>query len=439
MAVPETLYDWQGVWLASTPDNPDPDPSPPPWGAGCEIQDGWRLVVELWYDPTLSMRYGGPGDYGEPGATYGGNGVTPRGEQWIDLTRYTTALSLFRGSELPTVNSTVDTITFTLVDPGFTVHDWKPPQSFSSPNVGTPVRIGIQSEDGYYMRLVTARVEALQDVHDVPGRTIQVESSGVQAEANVPLLEPAYGVQDDADVRIQQVLTELNWSYGFVGPLPTTALAADAERRFGPDTYGLNILQECAHSTGSSLRFDRYGRLVLVDILEGTTPADYFTATDCVENSSNPNAVVYTGAVFTSDTDMILNDVLLVHKWTAGDSVQAIDQISVDQFGVHAAGYGFPLNDIVTANKAELQAFADAILARTANIVNRVEAVSFNTLTDARWWNIFPALDLEYGVNVERTEHAEITFTGRISGIELVFETSHVEGTLFISTSDQTG
>ena len=117
---------------------------------------------------------------------------------------------------------------------------------------------------------------------------------------------------------------------------------------------------------------------------------------------------------------------------------EAIDATSVAVWGRRSQGYGFPTY-VVCDSAGFTQQLAEDILAGTANIVNRVERVTFNTRSDPNWWDAGKKFEIGSQVIVRRYHPRLIEFNCTIIGLDWIFnEDGYIEGNINLSTLDQT-
>jgi len=147
---------------------------------------------------------------------------------------------------------------------------------------------------------------------------------------------------------------------------------------------------------------------------------------------------IYTEATYQAGIDRVLNVVQLQNVVDPAAGAEAVDVVSVSKWGRRSQGFGMP---IVVANdsQADAQGVANAILATTANIINRVADVTFNTLTDNRWYGIFQSLDIDLWLDVQRSSPNPSNFTGEIIGLDFdIIPSEGITGTVHLSTRDET-
>ena len=147
---------------------------------------------------------------------------------------------------------------------------------------------------------------------------------------------------------------------------------------------------------------------------------------------------IYTEATYQAGIDRVLNVVQLQNVVDPAAGAEAVDVVSVSKWGRRSQGFGMP---IIVANdsQADAQGVADAILATTANIINRVADITFNTLTDHRWYGIFQSLDIDLWLDVQRSSPNPSNFTGEIIGLDFdIIPNEGITGTVHLSTRDET-
>ena len=432
------LGQMKGVWLASrtTP----PGPNDPPLGAGCPIGDtGRRLVIELFYNPNNVMRFGIDTFGSEAFGEY--TGAAPTQPEWVDVTQVAYGAIASRGNIRPNVEAPTDSATFNLYDPNIDYIDWAGETALASPNINTPVRLGIQARTGQYFQFYQGRVTRIIDLHDNPVRDVQFETFGNKADLITRLLDPNYPKQT-AQARIDWILNEIGWGNGYDPTYPNpelaTGLEADQEVRveeFATAYYGI---QQAALSSGLRVSINRLGQFRLLPILPSTPPVPSGVVFSDCRTPGDDTTAVYNAALFVSDTAEVANVIQLVNRPFPQKSAEASDPSSIAKWGRRADGYGLPLY-IANDDTGETQTLADNILSAVKDIVNRVETVTFNTLTDPSWWDAFGQIEIGTNVLIRRTLPAPVEFNCNIIGVDWVLsENGYIAGTINLMTTDPT-
>ena len=415
----------------------------PPLDAGCPIgKTGWRLVIELFYNPDQAMRFGlltfGAESFGQY------TGAPPTTERWVDHTSIIYGGFISRGNLRPNIDEPVDEFTFDMLDPAGDWVDWRPPESLSSPNLNTPVRVGLINtnvEPGTYYTMYQGRVERLLDTHDDPVRNITFESYGTKSDLVTSLLQPKRP-RETALARINAILSQIGWENGYDDSWPppnftTTMLEADGEIRYDEEATAYSIIQEAAVSCGYHVGITRLGEFRVHPIIDPQEPPTIVFA-DCYQEGVTDIDAIATSIEFVSDSSEVLNVVQLINKRFPQQSAQAIDAQSIARWGRRADGYGFPAY-IANDSSGQTQTLANQIVAASANIVNRVERVTFNTLTDPNWWTAFLKMEIGETVTVRRYKPRLIEFRCTIIGIDWVLsEAGYIEGNINLSTLEET-
>lgn len=403
---------------------------------GCEIGNtGWSFVLEAFYNPDSIRRFGtelfGDDVFGD--GTDGSS--APR---WVDVTPYAHSTVIERGSDLPTTNIPTDTITWTWRDFPADWIAWAPPQSLASPAVGTPVRAGIQKtgEPGTYGAIGTFRVYQIRDIHDTHDREVELIGYGTKADLVTPLLLPDRP-KETALERITAVLAEIGWVWGATYPpdLGSFMLEQDPSQdwlaRTGDRALAWAMVTEAASSAGYNVAIGDDGGMIFTRLQIDPAAQPDVRFGDCASVLVDG---VTTSIDFTSDGDSVLNVVQLVNVQDPNNSAEAIDPTSVAIWGRRAQGYGFPLT-VVNDASSDAQAVADAYLAQTANLVNRVERVGFNTATDPRWFQLMADGYIGEPVEVLRFHPRPITATAGVIGATYAISPEMIEGSVSLSTS----
>ena len=403
---------------------------------GCELSDGWRMLIELFYDPDSGTRRFGTDNFGD--GTFGdaGSGSVAR---WVDITANCTYCSVSRGNIDPGVDQNTDDLTVELLDTEGWLFAWQGIPSLSSPQFNTPLRVSVIDPDTAVAHVVsTGRLDDIQESFTAASkyaRTIELHAYGQKTQLITSVLGKSYGLQD-ADERIDEVLADIGFTDP-VEPYPaifaTTRLRQDPDIRTEDDAVAYSIISQAAHSCGYFVGTTAEGSITWVPIAEDGLPE--WTVAEC----EGPGVgAVYTQADYRAGLARVLNVVQLQNKADVGADVEAIDPVSVARWGRRSQGFGFPL---IVANdtQSDAQAVADNVLARTANIINRVASVTFTTLNDPRWYALFTATDVNRIGAVQRSYPNPSTYTGPLIGLE--FEARPFEGitgTFHLSTQEDT-
>ena len=431
------LGQFDGLWITGIVNGPNP--TDPPYGAGCPIDGNRTLIIELFYIEDQVLRLGlltfGAEAFG------GYIGAPPSTPEWVDVTDRCYGATVNRGNLRPNIDEDVDTFIFDLLDPQGDVIDWRPPWSLASPNLNTPVRVGFRSiQDGtyYYYQLYTGRIGRMSDVHDTPDRGITIETYGTKSDLVTSLLNERCP-RETAQTRITRILNEIGWANGFDPSWPNPGLnimlEADPEERYDTDALAYTIIQEAAVSAGFHVGITRLGQFRLHPIIDDPGPL-VLTIADCYDGEDID--AVATSIEYVSDASEVLNVVQLYNKKLPNQSAEAIDPTSVEIWGRRSQGYGFPTY-VVCDSAGFTQQLADDILAGTANIVNRIERVTFNTRTDQNWWEAGKKFEIGSQVIVRRYHPRLIEFRCTIIGLDWIFsEDGYIEGNINLSTLDQT-
>ena len=403
---------------------------------GCEIgNSGYSFVLEAFYNPDGIRRFGTElfGD------DVFGDGTTGASDpRWVDVTPYAHSVVIERGSDIPTTNIPTDTITWTWRDFPADWVEWAPPASFASPAVGTPVRAGIQQtgDPATYGPIGTFRIFQLRDIHDTRDREIEVTGYGTKADLVTPLLFPDRP-NETAQARIAAVLAEIGWAWGVTYPadLADFGLSADPGQpwlaRTGDRALAWAMVSEAAWSAGYAVAIDNAGGIIFSRLQLDPAVVPQVRVGDCADVRVD---AVTTSIDFTTDAEAVLNVVQLVNVQDPNNSAEAIDATSVDIWGRRAQGYGFPLT-VVNDDQADAQAIADAYLAQTADLVNRVERVGFNTAVDPRWFQLMADGYIGEPVEVLRFHPRPLTAHAAVIGATYIISPEMIEGSVALSSS----
>ncbi len=431
---PRQLRNYDGVWLSDRDTPVDPDA--PGFGAGCELQDGYRLVIELFYNPEDTLRFG-TDTFGEH--LFGQyDGAPPSVSRWVDLTPYCLAGVIDRGNLTPTVEDVVDQFTFDLLDPTADIIDWKPGQSLSSPTVNTPCRVGYMTANGQYSPAYMGLITKLSERHGDGPRTVMVETYGTRSDLASRILNPDRP-KETVQQRIEWVLTEIGWAHGYDPTWPnpgvdTVELDVDQQFDYAITPTAIQIIRIAAYSAGYRVSINKSGQFRLLPIVGDQTPVPpAIVVADCEDARADVVAVAYD---IVADVSELLNVVQIRNQVNPDKSAEAIDPISVGRWGRRTNGFGFPITTQLPQT-GDNQALADAVLAVTANLVVRVATVTLNTRSDPRWWDAFAVTELGSTIEVLRVYPTEATFTCQVIGYTLLLnEYGYIEGTLNLLTTD---
>lgn len=436
-AIAYKLAAMAGVWMpgrARIPQGPWPF-------LGCEISDGYGLAVEVFYNPDASARRFGEGTFGSD--QFGQfAGAAPTEKRWVDLTPTTFNARSLRGQQDPTINQPVDELDFSILDPDGDVVGWRPPAQLGSPNINDPCRISVIDQLGEPTVVTWVRLNSLEELHGgslgQEGRTIEVVGYGLKTDLIEGIIDPAR-LKETTAQRIDFALAAIDFTdpvEAYPAIFATRDLAADTHERSVQEAQAYTLIQEAAASANHYVHTDRTGQLVWREIANlDPAPAPQWVISDCAGSDED---VVYADGLYTADTTEILNVVQLVNAMLPAENVQAEDLVSIAKWGRQSRGFGFPLR-VVNDKQTDAQAIADAYVAQTANVVNRVKWVTFDTNTDPRWWQFLLELDISLEAIIRRTGPNGIEdFTARLIGVDISYSTTGITGQLFMSTRSQT-
>ncbi len=404
---------------------------------GCELTDDWRLLIELFYNPDEGNRRYGVDNYGD--GFYGDSEAGPSTERWVDVTANCRYVSVARGNINPEVGQNTDDLTVEFVDTEGWLYAWQGPLALSSPQFNTPLRISmIDPRDGSQNVVSTGRLDDIRETFTPVSkyeRVIEMHAYGQKTQLITSVFRKQYSMQWVAD-RITEVLADIDY-VDAVDPYPaefaTVRLRADTDERIQDDAVAYSIIAQAAASAGYGVGTTAAGAITWRKIADAA-PADF----DVAECDDTGISAVYISANYRAGLDRILNVVQLQNIVDPAAGAEATDAISVSKWGRRSNGFGMPL---ITANdvQADAQAVADAILANTANVINRVADITFDTRSDPRWYNIFATLDVATFIGVQRTHPNSSYFTGGLIGLEFeAFPFTGIAATLHLSTSDTT-
>ena len=396
------------------------------------------LHVEMFYNPNQVRRFGNQNFGDEVFGDQGGSGAP----EWTDITEFVGDLSLTRGQQRPAAFTPADTLTFTAVDPLGNFLTWVPPQSLASPTIGTPCRagwsIGTDTAPGGTVRwMTTTIVDQIDELADVPERSLTVSCLGAKSLLATPLFFPDRP-RESAQTRIAAVLADIGYPYPVVyDPIMSTIeLEADDGGTFrdGVAAFASTVIEEAANSCGLQTYTDVDGTILFATVGFRESGPPGFVVGNCDEPGID---VIANWIQYRMDALEVLNVVQVVNRLDPTRSAEAIDPTSVAIYGRRADGYGFPLTT-VNQTGTVAQQIADQILAETANIVNRVEGLQANTLTDPRWWDIFTELTVFDAFTVRRLEPVADEFYAQMIGFSLTVQPNGAEIIIHTATPQGT-
>jgi len=427
----DELAGWVGVWMPGVARLPGLPP------LGCEVADGYGVAVEIFYNPDTTSRRFGVGTFGSD--QFGQfTDVAPGVERWVDVTRSVFGSQVFRGQADPTIDQPTDELRFSILDIDGEVFGWLPPGQLGSPNINAPARISVIDRDGSPTAVTYVRLNRFAEIHGADSRTVEVVGFGVKTDLLVGLIHPQRPKETSA-VRIDFVLDAIGF-VDAVAPYPddfsTRNLAADTHDRSVSESSGYQMIQEAANSANYYVHTDPAGSLVWREIANTDPPSPpIWVISDCSDTGEN---VVATTITYAADTTEVLNRVQLINAMKPAENVEALDPVSIAKWGQRSRGFGFPLR-VVNEQQTDAQAIADAFLTLSANVVNRVRSVEFDTLADPRWWPFLLSLDISLDAIVRRTSPNGVEdFNARVIGVNIRFGPAGISGVLFMSTTTQT-
>jgi len=420
----------------------------PPPGAGCPVleddPDGWRIVVEAFYNATVGSRVYGSDLYAS--GVYGDAGGTPP-SSWVDLTERAYGTVVTRGTKNGTYRQPVDRITFEVVDDDGSLWDVDPGSIYAL-RAGVPVRVGLLDPDGAYTPLSTGRIERLEDVHDVPPRNVSLEAVGMLSDTVVNRIDIARP-EETAGTRAAYYLNLAGWSWTPI-PTPTSVpstfvLAADPTP--GPvEVRG--ELDRIARSVGLFQSTDRRGEwfadqwpIMPADV----APIELVDCADPDVSPFDPDAFTFPFGAdrrlptavlrYVEDRAVLLNLVQFTKRGgTPADSITVQDDVSIAVNGTVSNTYGMPFIDCVYKTRADVVPVAARILERFGNVTKRLEAFDFDSLLDPRWVAYTAQLDLAVPVTVDRAHPDPLRSAAIVVGYVLRLDRGRVRGTVYLQT-----
>ena len=395
------------------------------------------LHVEMFYNPDNVRRFGtllwGDEVFGDAG----GSGAA----RWVDVTEYVADLQILRGQQRPDAFTPSDVVTFNAVDPYGEFVTWTGEQALASPTVGTPTRVGFSvaatPTPGVPGWVATTLVDQITEQADVPLRTLEISTLGTKSMLATPLFFPDRP-QETAQERIQAVITQIGFPYPIVYDPVLAAINLEADDggsgREGAEAYASAVIEEAANSAGLQTYTDNEGTIRFASVGFRPVGVPLFTVSNCFGTGEDAVANEIT---YRMDAVEVLNVVQVINRLDPQRSAEASDNTSIALYGRRADGYGFPLTT-VNQSGTEAQLIADQILSETKDIVNRVENVTINTLTDERWWPLFPLFSMYDSFLIVRDEPVADAFFAQLIGYTMAVGQSGVEMVLNTSTIPET-
>ena len=397
---------------------------------GCPISDGWRFKLAAFYNPDLVRRFGsdlfGDGIFGGEGS------ATPR---WVDWTAHTFDLTFTRGLTTPNVNSSTDTLNFSLLDDGYTpIKMWTPPGSLASPTINTPIRLTLIDPNGERHTLLTARLDRMRELHGPGPRTVECFAYGTKSALRTLVMPQQFGVQTVAE-RLDDVFAQIGYGDGhepYPAAFNSVLLIQDPEIRTDErqlDAYA--ICQQATLTAGYFVGTTVDGTLAFTNLLAPDDEPVRDHITDC---AGTGRGVVSTRQLWQSDTSQVLNNVQVLSEYPEL-SADATEQTSVARYGRRNKGFGFPIT-VAAVDKTTTQQLADAILEQTAFRVTRVSEIEFHTGVDANWYRTIAGMELDHRFVVNRSQPKTETAIVAAIGYTVALGAGHIEGVVHCSQSD---
>lgn len=413
-------------WRVVSTSAPAWDTPPPPY-AGCELLDGWRIVVEALYNGDDQTRTYGSGTYGS--SVYGSeNGL---GEQWHDVTHESFGVVSRRGVSDGSPVSDVEELSVDFLDFDASIFPLNtapntPDGILRSPSVATPIRVSVLDRGGNPYPIFSGRIDAIGDEHSRESRAIAVTGYGFGVDLATTITSygrPAEPVED----RIGNLLDRAGWKWGRATPL------AGATLRRIDEVDQANIRSELDRASLSSSMMtstDRWGRIESRPwplVGSGTV----LEVTDRKGGSALPSSSLE----YVADREELLNVASATTEEVQGAAEIVVERLSPSRgrYGRSSEVLGFPASGL-SAQRADLEALADAAIARYSRIVTRCASVEADTSLDPRWLKILANLDIGQAVRTIRTEPTPLVLDHVLVGIEHRLVRGRWSATLLLST-----
>lgn len=418
------------AWYLAAP----PADQPPFPYSGCKFGDtGWWVIIDCYFGGSASRRYG-QGTYGS--GVYGGGQAA--GDGWFDVTAGYTDIKISRGSADGDATIDVLELDVTWYDPDWAGWAVTPPESWTRPFVGCPIRVSFYDPGWVWHPRAAGSIEQITDptVTRASGepRTVSVQAFGHVMDLTRTL--PAWQRPAElASARFAALLAAGGWRYGtpsLVYP-PDVALHADRAAR---DVVARAELDRTAMSAGWTFDTDRRGspRLRAWPLALGPVAA---TVVDCPDPAL-PDALLATVIVFTADESQLLNIVTATNALEPATICQATDPTSIAIYGGRDNSLGFPATGLAFANPADGTALVNRVRDRYSRIVTHVEPVAADTWVDPAWLAVLA--DVDTGEHLAVTRHHPSTFTldSIVVGIVERITPDRIESVLSTTTTTPT-
>lgn len=406
------------------------DTDAPPF-SGCPLLDGWRIVVESWFNADDRARLFGDARYGD--GVYGDLAGLGRA-RWQDITAPVARSLIARGAvggeswQIPAEQITLD-----VVD----ADAWQilGVPTRAAPNVSTVLRVGVLDPLQGYWPVAVGIVESIADEHDAPPRTVIVDAYGVVTDLAAQLPGVVTRPAEPVTTRLRWIAEQTGYRWGppqfddDPGPLLTA---------YGPETdvSGRDLADLAAISAGWSFDTNARGipRARRWPLLNDDTSRP-LAVTDC---ETEPGDVWSARIVFAADTSTTINRTTVYDTAEPPHNATAADLPSIVKLGVQTAGAGVPL-PALTAPAARVDELAARVVDELAGVLHRVDTIEADTARDPRWLPILARLDRGDRVEVHRTEGAAPTvFAGYVAGIEHDIAPGRWVATITVHTTTDT-
>lgn len=421
---------WRVYWVARAWSSAPGWQRPPAPYAGEPLgETGWRLALEVWRIDPAARLYGSD-TYGD--GTYGGE-VVPAVD-WSDLSCPLVAAVIRRGATDGSPAVEVDEATIEVLDPSGRLVPLGTVEAaddglYRAPTIGTPVRLALLGPQGEPWPLFTGRLDELVDVADRPPRAVEVSALGMTGDlvTSMPLSRPGELLSD----RLDALLDLAGYSWGREVPVSAQQLRRIEQL---DDAEVLEQLRLAALSGGLVVRTGADGVIRFDPWPTEPSAAPTLEVTDRLDAQPLPVAA----AELRADTAELLTVTRLGSSEVQGAAaimVEVADGPGVGRFGRHSEALGLPVLEL-SAQRADLEALAQAVSDRHGRIVSRVSRLSVTLDHDDRWLPTLAGLDLGTGVLFTQTEPRAVRWSAVLVGLELriTARPARVNADLYLST-----
>ena len=435
---------WFLVWVANLP---PPDQVPYP-NSGCPFTSpeqplghwapGWRIVVDAWFDDdTLTRRYG-TSFYGNE--VYGSNPSPLGGARWVDITEPSFTIEMGDGMQDGGPRVTVSEVDIQFIDPTGRWFDIAEPITWTQPQPGTPLRVGLIDPFYRYHPLISAEIERIEDVHDGEHpRVVAVRAFGRIMDLVVDVPQVTM-LGEMASTRITNLAIAAGWRWDTDGiafpPTGDAPLTAEVEPR---DIVVRDEMDKSCQAVGWFLDSSRQGRMRVRE-WPHVPSGEPLLIVDCHHGEAQPKLGRHVAhqMMFLNDESQLLNYVVTTNNAKPdAASIVRQDVMSVERYGKRGRAHGFPQSGLPWADAAAAAVWVERVRSRFSFITRQVEALEVDTHVDRDWLATLADLDTGRAVTIERTGLRPLKMQGVVVGWRHRLSPGRWTASLFVSTITQ--